>query len=511
MTHTSKSLRLSDLAVSALLVAATATTRCNADQLCESGSRSFTSSFLPKVYVNDGTSGSFSPTSLRQAFFMIGQGAGAVDAAEIQDAMARCPPLGENGFVDLGESANALQVTSPDLNVSIANGVFVDEAFPLNQAYVDVLEESFGAPARQVNYQTDATAARDLINSFVSNNTNGIIPQILSSDPDPDTVLFLVNALYFGAKWVKSFDDAYPRKFSDPARGEYAFAQMMSETISVPLVQDGGVYSAVSLPYRPSGSGYEMLIIKPGGCKMTDDGNRIGLNELINGESGICLDGLLADAIARTGEAELTRTAVTIPRFQIKWRAEEALKTALKSLGLEKVFSQTEADLSGIPADPSVQLFVSQVVHQVDVRVNEQGTEAAAATGLGISVTSLPVAPPDEFTADEPFIYAILHRPSTTILFSGWVNMDALEIDSPIMPMEESNGNVPLCSSAGPTCSGELVEEKDGDDNNEKNVGEDPDISSDGSTSGASGLHVLLSSRMAPTVLLLMIAALQLV
>ena len=168
MTRTSKPLRPSDLAaVSAFLLAATAaTTHCNADQLCESGSRSFTSSFLPKVYVNDGTSGSFSPTSLRQAFFMIGQGAGAVDAAEIQDAMARCPPLGENGFVDLGESASALQVTSPDLNVSIANGVFVDEAFPLNQAYVDVLEESFGAPATQVNYQTDATAARDLINSF---------------------------------------------------------------------------------------------------------------------------------------------------------------------------------------------------------------------------------------------------------------------------------------------------------------------------------------------------------
>lgn len=510
MTRTSKSLRPSDLAVSALLVAATATTRCNADQLCESGSRSFTSSFLPKVYVNDGTSGSFSPTSLRQAFFMIGQGAGAVDAAEIQDTMARCPSLGENGFVDLGESANALQVTSPDLNVSIANGVFVDEAFPLNRAYVDVLEDSFGAPATQVNYQSDATAARDLINSFVSNHTNGIIPQILSSDPDPDTVLFLVNALYFGAKWVKPFEDAYPRKFSDPARGEYAFAQMMTETISVPLVQDGGVYSAVSLPYRPSGSGYEMLIIKPGGCKMTDDGNPIGLNELINGESEICLDGLLADAIARTGEAELTRTAVTIPRFQIKWRAEETLKTALKSLGLNKVFSPTEADLSGIPADPNVQLFVSQVVHQVDVRVNEQGTEAAAATGLGISVTSLPVAPPDEFTANEPFIYAILHRPSSTILFSGWVNMDALEIDSPIMPIEESNGNVPVCSSAGPTCSGELVEEKDGDDNNEKNVGGDPDTSSDGSTSGgASGL--ILSSRMAPTLLLLMIAALQLV
>lgn len=508
MTLTSKSLRPSDLAVSALLVAATATARCNADQLCETGSRSFTSSFLPKVFVSDGTSGSFSPTSLRQAFFMIGQGAGAVDAAEIQDTMARCP-LSENGFTDLGESANALQVTSPDLNVSIANGVFVDEAFPLSQAYVDVLEDSFGAPATQVNYQTDATAARDLINSFVSNNTNGIIPQILSSDPDPDTVLFLVNALYFGAKWVKPFEDAYPRKFSDPARGEYAFAQMMSETTSVPLVQDGGVYSAVSLPYRPSGSGYEMLIIKPGGCKLTDDGNPIGLNELINGESGICLDGLLADAIARTDEAELTRTAVSIPRFQIKWRAEETLKTALKSLGLNKVFSPTEADLSGIPADPSVQLFVSQVVHQVDVRVNEQGTEAAAATGLGISVTSLPVAPPDEFTANEPFIYAILHRPSSTILFAGWVNMDALEIDSSIMPIEESDGNIPVCSSAGPTCSEELVEEKDGDDNNEKNVGGDPDISSGGSTSGASGL--LFSSQMAPTLLLLMVAALQLV
>ena len=89
--------------------------------------------------------------------------------------------------------------------------------------------------------------------------------------------------------------------------------------------------------------------------------------------------------------------------------------------------------------------------------------------------------------------------------------MDALEIDSQIMPIEESSGSFPVCSSAGPTCSGELLEEKDGDDNNEKNVGGDPDTSSDGSTSGASGLHVLLSSRMAPTVLLLMIAALQLV
>ena len=248
-----------------------------------------------------------------------------------------------------------------------------------------------------------------------------------------------------------------------------------------------------------------MLIIKPGGCKLTDDGSPIGLNELINGDSGICLDGLLADAIARTGEAELTRTAVTIPRFQIKWRAEETLKTALKSLGLNKVFSPTEADLSGIPADPNAQLFVSQVVHQVDVRVNEQGTEAAAATGLGISVTSLPVAPPDEFTANEPFIYAILHRPSSTILFSGWVNMDALEIDSSIMPIEESGDNAPICSSAGPTCPEEHLEGEDVGDNNGKNVGENSDVYSEGSTSGASG--PLFSSQMAPT-LLIMVAAL---
>lgn len=352
MAITPDSLPSAHFAVCLLLIAAT-TTCCDAEQLCASGSRSFTSAFLPKVFVNDGTSGSFSPTSLRQAFFMIGQGAGAVDAAEIQDAMARCPVKDDGEFSDLGEAANALQVTSPDLNVSIANGVFVDESFPLNQAYVDALEDSFGAIATEVSYQTDAAAARDLINSFVSDNTNGIIPKILTNDPDPDTVLFLVNALYFGAKWVKPFEDAYPQKFSDPARGQYAYAQMMKETISVPLV-DGGVYSAISLPYRPSGSGYEMLIIKPGGCKVTDDDvGPIRLNELINGESGGCLDGLLADAIARTGDAALTRTSVIIPRFLIKWRAEETLKTALKSLGLNKIFSPTEADLSGIPEDPA--------------------------------------------------------------------------------------------------------------------------------------------------------------
>ena len=479
-------------AVYLLLIAAT-TTCCDAEQLCASGSRSFTSAFLPKVFVNDGTSGSFSPTSLRQAFFMIGAGAGAVDAAEIHDAMARCPVKDDGEFSDLGEAANALQVTSPDLNVSIANGVFVDESFPLNQAYVDALEDSFGAIATEVSYQTDAAAARDLINSFVSDNTNGIIPKILTSDPDPDTVLFLVNALYFGAKWVKPFEDAHPQIFSDPARGQYAYAQMMKETMSVPLV-DGGIYSAISLPYRPSDSGYEMLIIKPGGCKVTDDVGPIRLNELINRESGGCLDGLLADAIARTGDAALTRTSVVIPRFQIKWRAEETLKTALKSLGLNKIFSPIEADLSGIPEDPSAQLFVSQVVHQVDVRVNEQGTEAAAATGLGISVTSLPIAPPAEFRADEPFIYAILHRPSSTILFSGWVNMDALEIDSPIMSIEESSDSVPICSSTGPACPGQPADE----------------LSSEGTTSGASGQLSSSSSSsfiMASSVLLLMVAA----
>jgi len=422
---------------------------------------------------------------------MIGQGAGAVDAAEIQDTMVRCPLVENAKFSDLGEAANALQVASTDLNVSIANGVFVDEAFPLNQAYVDALEDSFGAPATEVNYQADATAAKDIINSFVSNNTNGVIPQILSSDPDPDTVLFLVNAMYFGAKWVKPFKDTRPQQFSDPARGEYAYAQMMSETISVPLVQDGGVYSAISLPYRPSGGGYEMLIIKPGGCKLTDDGNPIRLSELINGEGGVCLDGLLADAIARTGDADLTRTGVTIPRFQIKWRAEETLKTALKSLGLNKVFSPTAADLSGIPADSSAKLFVSQVVHQVDVRVNELGTEAAAATGLGISVTSFPVAPPPEFRADEPFIYAILHRPSSTILFSGWVNMDALEIDSSIMPIDESSDNAPVCSSAAPACPDQL--------------------GSKGDTSGASGLSSSSSKAAASSLLLLVVAALSLV
>jgi hypothetical protein len=198
----------------------------------------------------------------------------------------------------------------------------------------------------------------------------------------------------------------------------------------------------------------------------------------------------------------MERTKVTMPRFHVKWRAEETLMTSLKSMGMSKIFSPTDADLSGIPAGGDANLYVSQVAHMADVKVNEQGTEAAAATSIGISVTSMPVDPPQEFRADEPFVYAIFHRPTATILFAGWVNMDSLEMEGPITDIEETTDGVVVCSSAGPTClPPTTAKEEDGqnpDDGNEEvtdmetNGDEDTNGDSaeeDATTNSSSRLH----------------------
>jgi len=420
---------------------------------------------------------------------MVGLGAGTDDAAEIRTALSVCPDT--TSFAELGSTVSSLQTTSDSLNVSIANGVFVDEAFSLNPDYVSDLSQGLGAsPPTSVDFVNSATDAKNTINAFVSANTNGIIPAILSKDPEPDTVLFLVNALYFGAKWITTFDMAYPQKFRDPSQGVEGWAQMMTETMYVSLAR-GGTYSAISLPYRPEGGGYEMLIIKPEGCVVEGDGDGaqpIRLAQLIGHD---CLDSLLDDAITKTSSdvTPMERTKVAIPRWHIKWRAEETLMTSLKSMGMNKVFSPNDADLSGIPADGDANLYVSQVAHMADVKVNEQGTEAAAATSIGISVTSMPVEPPQEFRADEPFVYAILHRPTATILFAGWVNMDSLEMEGPITDVEATADDVDVCSSAGPTCLPPTTAKEDDGQNPDAttNGDEETETNGDEETNGGSG------------------------
>lgn len=283
-----------------------------------------------------------------------------------------------------------------------ANRIFVARHYPLSPDFVETLERNYASQPEEVDFERHAEEARAQINTWVADQTSGRIEDLIPQGVlDALTRLVLVNAVYFKGDWAEPFDKE--RTQDGP------FHVTADEQVDAPMMRDQrrvryakvADMQIVELPYE--GDKLSMVILLP---EATD-----GLAELEERLTGQALAGWLDELAER--EARLT-----LPRFRMT--SEKTLNDALKSLGMALAFSPDHADFAGISSEPG--LYISAVLHKTFLDVNEEGTEAAAATGAVIGVTSAPVEEEiPEFRADHPFVVLIRDRATGSILMLGHV------------------------------------------------------------------------------------------
>ena len=294
----------------------------------------------------------------------------------------------------------------------IANRLFGDARYRFDPAFCTSAVRSFGAPLLAVDFRGAPEAARERINAWVAEQTNDRIRDLIpEGGVDRATRLVLANAIYFLGTWEKPFEPSAtrPEPFYGP-RG-VRDVPMMHRTGRYRLAAVGGAEGApgagvkvLDMPYQ---GGLTMTVVLP------DARDGLGAVEAALSHE---LVGRWLDALA------VARVAVSLPRFMLR-PGGASLSGPLGALGMRGAFSSA-ADFTGIanPPDPDDRLFVSGVFHQAFVKVDEKGTEAAAATGVAMAARGISVEPdPIVFRADHPFLFLIRDLRTGAILFIGRV------------------------------------------------------------------------------------------
>ena len=281
--------------------------------------------------------------------------------------------------------------------LSLANGVFVDTGFNLRQSYRSVLSKCYSASSSVLDFSGDPTEAAKYISQWVEDRTNDKIQDIVSKRDVDGAALALVNAIYFKGQWKYGFDP--DRTVVAPFRvssSESTQVNMMIQTARFRYSLSRRLNCQIlELPYR--GNRLAMYILLP---RKVD-----GLASL---ESKLTFSSITS-AIA---QLRPRRISVAIPRFELT--VDEKLRGMLQAMGMNLAFTPS-ADFTGIsPVGP---LFVFDVIHKAHIGVDEEGTEAAAATVVIIGRGVTPA--PQKFAADHPFVFLIRDRITGSILFFG--------------------------------------------------------------------------------------------
>lgn len=350
---------------------------------------------------NAGENLCFSPLSLALALSMTLNGADG----ETYDAIAKTLGYSEQTLETLNTQARALSrlLTPADKSITVhmANGLWVQQGFPVNPDFLRALLTHYDARTETVDFlKPEATA--DTINAWVKEQTEGLIEKLFqASDFDAQTRLALVNTLYFEGQWQHPFPkDATQDAPFHLEDGTTKTVPMMRLSERLPYLKGEG-FEAVGLPY--TADSYRFYLFLP--------------------EKGRTVADLRAQLTPENWAKWLTefRTvqgSLQMPRFKIE--AKYDLKPPLSALGMGIAFDPDRADFSRIAEVAPERLYIQKAIQKAVVEVDEEGTKAAAATGMTFGVTSLPV---DQFNivVDRPFLFAIVHQPTGTVLFWGIV------------------------------------------------------------------------------------------
>jgi serine protease inhibitor len=336
-----------------------------------------------------------SPLSVSLAFGMAFNGAAGSTREAIQNTL-ELPGLSvdeiNNSYRTLIDFLTGLD---SEVIFEIANSIWYRKGFPIEQSFLDVNSTYFDAEIAGLDFSDPAAA--DIINAWVDEKTHGKIKDIVQPPIDPLTMLYLINAVYFYGYWTYAFD---PEKTIDHPfhlyDGSETTCSMMYQLNEFPYLETQD-FQAVSLPYGESK--FNMALFLP----IPD----VDINELI---------ARLTDTGWDTWINSMAPCSVYVQMPKFKLEEEYSLKEVLCAMGMMEAFSPETADFSNITK--AMDLYISAVRHKTFVKVDEDGTEAAAVTIIEFGTTCL-IPSTKYFVLDRPFIFAIYERESDAILFMG--------------------------------------------------------------------------------------------
>uniref|UniRef100_A0A674MXU2 Serpin B6 n=1 Tax=Takifugu rubripes TaxID=31033 RepID=A0A674MXU2_TAKRU len=297
--------------------------------------------------------------------------------------------LEDDVHVSFSQLLNELHKENAPYALSVANRLYGEQSYQ----FVEVCGKHYRAELESVDFRAAAETSRSNINSWVEKQTEGKIKDLLAKGiVTGDTRLVLVNAIYFKGNWDKQFKEKATRDNSTKP------VKMMQQTSEFSL----SAGQVLELPYV--GKELSMLIFLP---KQIED-STTGLEKL---EKLLTYDNFME--WTRPEMMKEVEVQVGLPRFKMEEKCN--MKNILVSMGMVDAFDVAASDFSGM--SPANDLVLSEVIHKAFVEVNEEGTEAAAATG--VVFTLLCAVFPQNFYADHPFLFFIRHNPSRNILFAG--------------------------------------------------------------------------------------------
>jgi len=351
-----------------------------------------------------------SPASITLALAMTWGGARGETASELKKAL-HFEGTPDEVMASAGQLLQAWNTSSGSTLLRVANRLFGSKSYSFEQPYLAKTQATFGAPLEPVDFDDDIETTRKSINAWVAKQTEdriqGLLPE--RSLRPRLTKLVLVNAVYFKAVWAhffpeeQTFTEAF---FVTPA--EKKKAALMRRTGSYGYAEQDGV-KVLEILYKEGT--WSMLFVLPDAVDGLEDVERNLTSEQFD------------DWVTALHNETVN---VVLPRFEVNPESSVELGDALEELGMARAFNPHEADFTGManPPNPNDRLHISKVFHKAFVKVDEKGTEAAAATAvimMGRSAMARPREPKD-FRADHPFLFFLRDKASGMILFMGRVS-----------------------------------------------------------------------------------------
>ena len=347
----------------------------------------------------------YSPYSIFQALLMTAAGAEGATASQMASVLG--VDLNNPEIHNLMNALNKALTTQPEylqsdaqpLTFNIANAVWAQKDFHFEQSFLDTLSANYNAGLKLVDFNNPEDA-RALINLWVAAQTNDKIQELIPAGLlDQMTRMVLTNAIYFKGAWSNQFEE------KDTEDGSFTLLDGSSKT--VPFMHGNFTLSAlvsdkiqaIRLPYE--GGTYAMAAIMP-------------LENFADFEAQLTAADL--EQLLNSLQSSSAMVDLSMPKFQAESRF--GLGEILAGLGMPDAFDAQKADFSGMTGKPD--LMISSVLHQATIDVNEEGTEAAAATAVAMSLTSMP-GQSYTIRLDKPFIYVIYETTTNTITFMGRV------------------------------------------------------------------------------------------
>ena len=355
----------------------------------------FAFSMFKEISALNGSNTFFSPLSLNMALGMLYNGASGDTRMEMAEV------LGMADFTDTEINEYYQKMSQALLNIdqlteiAIANSIWYRHILSVKQPFIDVNQKYFDAEVKAIDF-SKPDAAR-IINQWCADKTKNKIMEIIQSPIDGDIMMYLINALYFKSKWESKFDKSNTKRdYFTKTDKLTVMANLMEQTAAFPYYADQYL-QCVELPY--GNQAFSMVAILPG--------DEIDINQLID---------YLDDAKWQNVVNNLSERQVwlKLPRFKVE--CELPLNEPVQYTGMKRIFDGFFAEFAHISDTP---LCVSEIKQKTFVEVNEEGTEAAAVTVIGMIPTAAPIFEPVQFFASRPFLYLIKEKSTGAILFIG--------------------------------------------------------------------------------------------